>query len=175
VSHGTYKTCGTYTHAMTQFAISWRLCRGRFLDTVKDLNQEQLNWKIHSDALSIGESAIHVAGAEVSFCSQLTAEELDPLRAKIKRAATEGVVNDLPFPFSPEEITPEFVAKALDIGYAMTEPLIDNPSEEILKKEIVSALGPVITGEGAFARFGFHPGYHQGQAHMIRTAPGFPA
>ncbi|MBC8065439.1 MAG: hypothetical protein H7Y17_11445 [Chlorobia bacterium] len=159
---------------MTQFATSWRLCRGRFSDAIKDLNQEQLNWRLHDNTLTLGEAAIHVAGVEVSFISQLTETELDDFNLKLKRAATEGVVNDKPFPFLPAEITPDLVRKALEIGQGMTEPVIDNPSEEILKKELVSALGPVITGEGALARFAFHPGYHQGQAHLIRTAPGFP-
>ena len=27
---------------------------------------------------------------------------------------------------------------------------------------------------GAFARLAYHPGYHQGQAHLIKTALGFP-
>jgi hypothetical protein len=53
-------------------------------------------------------------------------------------------------------------------------PLIEQPTADILKKEIVSVLGPVITGEGAFARMAFHAAYHQGQVHMLRTAPGFP-
>jgi hypothetical protein len=159
---------------MTQFAMSWRLCRGRFLDTIKDLNQAQLNWRLHPDSLTIGEAALHVAGVEVSFISQLTGAELDELGLRLKASATDGVVNDKPFPFTAEEITPELVGKALEIGFGMTEPVIDNPSDEILKKEMVSALGPVITGEGALTRFGFHPGYHQGQAYLIRTAPGFP-
>lgn len=159
---------------MTQFATSWRLCRGRFLDAIQDLNQEQLNWRLHDNTLTLGEAAIHVAGAEVSFMSQLTGVDLDEFATRVKRAATEGVVNDNPFPFSPAEITPELVQKALAIGYAITEPVIDNPSDEVLKGELVSVLGPVITGEGALARFAFHPGYHQGQAHLIRTAPGFP-
>ncbi|MCC7231189.1 MAG: DinB family protein [Fimbriimonadaceae bacterium] len=160
---------------MTQFAISWRLSRGRFLDAIKDLNQEQLNWRLQPGSLTLGEAALHVAGVEVSFVSQLTDATLDDLRSKLKLAATEGVVNDNPFPFTADEITPELVAMSLDLAEQMARPLLENPSRAVLEKEIVSALGPVITGEGALARFAFHPGYHQGQAHLIRTAPGFPA
>ena len=117
----------------------------------------------------------HVAGVEVSFVSQLTGTALDDLASRLKASATEGVVNENPFPFTPEEITPELVASALALAESMTQPVIDNPSPEVLEKELVSALGPVITGEGALARFAFHPGYHQGQAYQIKNAPGFPA
>jgi hypothetical protein len=83
-------------------------------------------------------------------------------------------VNENPFPFASNEITPELIAKALALAEEMTQPVIDTPSDAILAKEMVSALGPVITGEGALARFAFHPGYHQGQAYQIKNAPGFP-
>ena len=63
---------------------------------------------------------------------------------------------------------------AFTASKGMLEPLISGPSDEIRAKQIVSALGPIIDGNGAFARLGFHAGYHQGQAHLIRTAPGFP-
>jgi hypothetical protein len=121
----------------------------------------------------LAELAVHVAGVEVSFGSQLIGAELDELQLRLKAAATDGSVNDKPFPFSPEELTPEFVTKAFEIGNAMIQPLIENPTEEIRAKEIVSALGPVINGTGAFARLAYHPGYHQGQAYIIKTAPGF--
>jgi hypothetical protein len=160
---------------MSQFAISWRLSRGRFIDAIKDLSQAQLNWRLHPDTLTLGEAALHVAGVEASFVSQLLDLELDEFGRRLKAAATEGVVNDQSFPFSSSEITPELVVEALEKTGAMVEPLIDAPTPEILNKELVSALGPVITGEGALARFAFHAGYHQGQAHLIKTAPGFPS
>lgn len=142
---------------------------------IKDLNKEQLNWRLYPGSLTIGEMALHVAGVEVSFVSQLTDTEIDGLRSKLKACATEGVVNENPFPFSADEITPELVAEALGLAEAMTLTIIDEPSEAVLSKELVSALGPIITGEGALARFAFHPGYHQGQAYQIKNAPGFPS
>ncbi len=160
---------------MTQFAISWRLCRGRFAGEVKELNQAQLNWRLYPGSLSIGEMAIHVAGVEVFFVSQLLGLDLDDFGQRMRKTSTEGVVNDNPFPFAPEEITPELVAKAFALGEEMALRIIDEPTEAVLKAEIVSALGPVITGEGALARFAFHPGYHQGQTYQIKCAPGFPA
>ena len=160
---------------MTQFAMAWRLCRGRFVTELEGLSQAQLNWRIYPGALTIGEMAFHVAGVEISFISQLTGIELDSFQERLKSAATEGVVNDAPFPFRPAEITPEAVRQALDLAESMTAPVIDSPSEGLLRKEIKSALGPMITGEGALTRFAFHAGYHQGQACQIKAAPGFPS
>lgn len=160
---------------MSDFSETWSLVRGRLIRDLEGLSHEQLNWRLHPGVLTLAELAVHVAGVEVSFGSQLIGAELDELHLRLKAAATDGSVNDKPFPFSAEELTPEFVAKAFEIGNAMIQPLIENPTEEIRAKEIVSALGPVINGTGAFARLAYHPGYHQGQAYIIKTAPGFPA
>lgn len=160
---------------MSDFAVSYRLCRTRFEDAVLDLSAEQLNWRMHAGTLTLGEAALHVAGVEVSFLSQLQGESLEGLEARLKAAATDGVVNDKPFPFSPEEITPDLVKDALAIARAKVEAVIDAIPEDLRSKTIVSALGPEIDGTGAFARLAFHPGYHQGQAHLVRTAPGFPS
>ncbi|MFY9235152.1 MAG: DinB family protein [Fimbriimonadaceae bacterium] len=159
---------------MTDFEQTWRLTRGRFEDALAGLNQSQLNWRMHPEALTIGEMALHVAGTEVSFISQLLDEEPTGLAGRLKPASTDGVINDKPFPFSPAEITPELVQQGLQAAKSLAEPIISSPTEAIRSKEIVSVLGPVITGEGAFARLSYHPGYHQGQIHLVKTAPGFP-
>jgi hypothetical protein len=159
---------------MSDFATSWALSRKRFLDEIAGLSQTQLNWHIHPQCLSIGEMALHLAGVELLFGTQLTGTDVDSSHARLKRAATEGVVDDLPFPFDPEEITPELVSQSLDYSQTISEPLIATASPEVRQKEIKSALGPMISGEGAFARLGFHSAYHQGQAYLIKTAPGFP-
>lgn len=160
---------------MSDFSAAWTLSRSRLLDTIADLDQEQLNWRLHPQALSIGQMAIHVAGVEMSFSSQLAGTVLDEESIRLKSAATDGVVNEERFPFPDDEITPDLVRTTLDKGKAALESIIANPSEEVRSKEIISALGPVITGEGAFARLAFHSAYHQGQAYLIRTAPGFPS
>jgi hypothetical protein len=160
--------------SMSDFKTAWQLSRKRFVDAVSDLDGAALNWRLHPESLTIGEMAIHVAGVEVSFISQLLDAPLDELPARLRSAATDGVVNDRPFPFSVEEITPDMVRRALEVAQSMVEPVIGHPSEAVRQKEIVSALGPTITGEGAFARLAFHPAYHQGQVHLLRTAPGFP-
>jgi hypothetical protein len=159
---------------MTQYGESWKLSRGRFVDSLAGLSSEQLNYRLHGDALSIGESALHVFGAEVSFCSQLTGKDLDEFGQKLKISATDGVVNDSPFPFSAEQITPETIAKAEAYAKSIVEPLITEPSDEVLNKEIKSVLGPIVTGAAAFARLAFHPAYHHGQVYLICTAPNFP-
>jgi hypothetical protein len=160
---------------VSDFSVAWTLSRQRLVDTVSDLNAKQLNWRIHPSALSIGQMTIHVAGVEVLFASQLLGLELDEFGRKLKSSATDGVVNDKPFPYADAEITPTLLLTVLSFAKIMLEPVITNPSHEILAKELVSALGPVITGEGACARLAFHPAYHQGQAYLIRKSPDFPA
>jgi hypothetical protein len=160
---------------MSDFDKSWKLSRGRLVETISKFNQAQLNWRIHPQALTIGEMVLHVAGVELSFATQLTGKELDAAGKRLKLAATDGVVNDSPFPFSNDEITPEFVAEKLAVAYAAISPLMEGPIDEVAQKQIVSALGPVVTGDMALVRLSFHPAYHHGQAYLISVAPGFPA
>jgi hypothetical protein len=159
----------------SDFSVSWELSRGRFDQEVLALSQEQLNFRLYPGALTIGEMAIHVAGVEIWFLSQLHGTPVAENLERIAKTATEGVVNDNPFPYSAEEITPTLVAEALATAAAQVKEVIYEPAEALLQKEIKSALGPIITGRGALARFAFHPGYHHGQAYQIKCAPGFPA
>jgi len=159
---------------MSDFLTTYNLTRARFDGAVTPLNAEQLNFKLHADALSIGQMALHVAGVEVWFCAQLTGTELSGELALLAKAATDGSVNDLPFPYADAEITPEKVAWGLAEGRKVVEALLGNFTEEVRRKELKSALGPIIDGDGAAARLCAHPFYHQGQAYLIATAPGFP-
>jgi hypothetical protein len=158
---------------MSDFAATWTLVRGRFDDAIAGLTHEQLNWRMQRDSLTLAEMAVHVAGVEVSFISQLTDSRLDEFGSRLKAAATDGVVNEKPFPFTKDDMTPEMVQTALSTARQMVEPAISAP-DALRDRQIVSALGPVIDGTGAFARLAYHPGYHQGQAHLVKTAPGFP-
>lgn len=160
---------------MSDFAASWSLSRKRLLDEIAGLSHEQLMYRIHDRCLSIGEMALHVAGVEIMFGSQIAGLSLNDFESRVKRTATEGVVDDAPFPFQPEEITAELIDQAMEAGRRIWEPLITDASVESRSVELKSALGPMISGEGAFARLGFHSAYHQGQAYLIKTAPGFPA
>ncbi len=159
---------------MTDFSKSWRLSRQRFIESVSDLNHDQLNYRVYPGALSVGEMALHVAGVEIWFISQLTGQQLNQAEIKLTKAAVEGVVNDKPFPYNAEEIGPAMVTWAMGRGEVYVAPNIDDPSAEFLAKEIKSALGPIITGEGALTRLAFHPAYHQGQVYLIRSSPNFP-
>ena len=159
---------------MSDFSETWALVRGRFIDALQGLTQEQLNFRMHDGALTLAEMALHVAGVEVSFASQLRGESPVGLAERLMAAATDGVVNDKPFPFPPAECSPELVAEAFATADSFVRPMIENP-DPWRSKQIVSALGPMIDGTGAFARLAYHPGYHQGQAHLVKTAPGFPS
>lgn len=159
---------------MSDFATVWTLSRQRLVETISDLNEAQLNWRLHGQALSIGQMAVHVAGVEVSFAFQLLGLELDDDAERLRSAAADGVVNEKPSPFSDSELTPQRVQELLAFAKNLLTPVMTDPSPELLAKEIVSALGVVITGEGALARLAIHPAYHQGQAYLIRTSPGFP-
>lgn len=160
---------------MIDFHAAWSLSRGRFLAEIEGLDHAQLAWRLYPGSLTIAEAAIHVAGVEAKFGAAIDGLELGPELLRIAAAATDGVVNDRPFPFDEEETTPEFVAYALEESKRIVEPVLLDPTPERRAVSLVSALGPVITGEGAMARLTFHAGYHQGQAYQTKNAPGFPA
>ncbi len=159
---------------MSDFFATWDLIRKRFIGEFAGLTEDQLNWRIHPNALTIGESALHVYGVEVSFLSQLLGTELDEFGIRVKASSVDGVVNENPFPFSADEITQDVIAKAQQLAYSLVEPVITNLTEEIRAKSLKSALGPIIDGTGAMARLAYHPGYHQGQVYLIKTSPDFP-
>lgn len=159
---------------MSDFPASYDLSHGRFCESLKGLSAAQLNFKLHAEALTIGQMALHVAGVEVWFCAQCFGLELNEFQAKLAKAATDGSVNENPFPFADAEITPELISLAMAEGEASARKLFAE-LDAVMDVEITSALGPQITGYGAAARLAFHSGYHHGQAYLVRTAPGFPA
>jgi len=163
------------SQSMSDFDKSWKLSRGRFVDTISHLNTAQLGWRIHPASLTIGEMALHVAGVELSFGSQMSGLALDEAGKRLKAAATDGVVNELAFPYPSETITPELVAERLAFAHSVVAPLMEGTTEEAAAIQVVTALGPTVSGDLALARLSFHSAYHQGQAYLISTAPGFPA
>ncbi len=160
--------------APSDFIAIYALARGRFDAAIEGLSGDGLVFRAAPGTLSPGEMALHVAGVELSFAGQLTGEAYEGEEERVRRCATEGVVDEGAFPFAPEEIRPELVARALAAGRRRAEALLAGDAPEIRAKELRSALGPVITGEGAFARLAFHPQYHHGQAHLLTMLPGFP-
>ncbi|CAN5497286.1 hypothetical protein BH11ARM2_BH11ARM2_30690 [soil metagenome] len=159
---------------MSDFYTAWSLSRGRFLAELEGLTHQQLAWRLYPGSLTLAEAALHVAAIEVKFGSSILGQTPEGELARITAAATDGVVNDNPFPFTEQEMTPEFVKEALASAKAVIEPALLDPNAERRSVTMVSALGPVITGEGAMARLAFHAAYHQGQAYMMKNAPGFP-
>jgi hypothetical protein len=157
---------------MSDFLTTYALTRARFDEAVLKLSTSQLNFRMNSDVLTAGEMAFHVAGVEVWFAAQLLGTTLDDQMLRIATCATDGSINDNPFPFTESEITPEFVSQILAVGRAAAESVFK--AENIRNKELASALGPIINGEGAMVRLCSHPFYHQGQIYMITTAEGFP-
>lgn len=160
---------------MSDFYETWDLVRKRFIKEYEGLSAGQLNWRMHPESLTIGESALHVYGVEISFLSQLMGSSLDEFGTRLKSAATEGVVNDGSFPFKPEEIDQNVIERAQKLAFEAVNPVITNLTDDVRARSLKSALGPIIDGTGAFARLAYHPGYHQGQVYLIKTAPGFPA
>ncbi|QYK53442.1 MAG: hypothetical protein KF824_00795 [Fimbriimonadaceae bacterium] len=158
---------------MNDFRMTWELSRGRFIESFSNLNHEQLNWQMHPNTLTIAEMAMHVAGVEVSFASQLLGTTLTPEQELILSCSTQGVVNDEQFPVAPELLKPEYVKEAMNVGKGFAEALFEQ-GEGLRQKELKSALGPMITGEGAFARLAMHALYHQGQVYLMITDPRFP-
>ena len=160
---------------MSDFLATYQLTRGRFDDAVKGLSQEQLNFRLHDETLTIGEMALHVAGVEYFVLSQLLDLELTPEQKRLKRCARDGALNEKPFPFSAYEITPDLVSSALTEVRKLTEQTLLSPTDELRAKPNESALGPMIDGTGAMVRLSYHPGYHHGQIWMIKSAPSYPA
>jgi hypothetical protein len=160
---------------VSDFAFSYELSRKRFDECLFALNSEQLNFRKEPEMLTPGEMALHLAGCEISFVHQITHCPIEPIHEKVILAATEGVVNDHPFPFNAPEITPEFVKQMLDFARSLVEPHIKNPSNEFRDASLKSALGPMIDGTGALARIAFHPAYHHGQIYQLSQMSGFPA
>lgn len=160
---------------MSDFQSAWSLSRSRFVAELEGLSYDQLNWKLYPGSLSIGQAALHVAGVEVRFGrSLLGVESLSPEMERVLHAAGDSIVNDKPFPFEDSEITPEFVARILNETNAFIEPAIADPTADRRGTEFLSVLGPMISGEGAYARLSFHAAYHQGQAYLMRMHPDFP-
>lgn len=160
---------------MNDFLATYEITRGRFSDAVTKLTSAQLNFRQNPNTLTAAEMALHVAGIEISYASQLFESHLSPEDELLARCATEGSINDLPFPVPAEELTPERVARSLERGRAAAISLFESADSEIRNKVIPSALGPLMNGQGAMARLSAHAFYHLGQVYMIAQSPDYPA
>ena len=160
---------------MNDFHVTYDLVRGRLIDAVKDLNDEQLKWRLHPASPSICEMVLHVCGVEMSFAYQLLrAKPDDEFDKRITSCARDGIVNDNPYPFGEHEQGAELMNRILERSFAVVGPVIEQASDSVRATQIESALGPMIDGNGAFARIAYHPGYHTGQIWTYRFHPDFP-
>ncbi|MBS1720023.1 MAG: DUF664 domain-containing protein [Armatimonadetes bacterium] len=167
---------------MSDFLEVYRLTRGRFEASLEGLSQAQLNFRINEGSLTIAESALHVAGTETRFASFLLGKELNETDQRLADSALNGIMNEEPFPFTPDELTPEVVQANVARGREWAERLIASDSTEtrekttvIRNRELRSILGPMINGEGALVRMSAHPFYHLGQFEVIKRDPNFPS
>jgi len=87
-----------YVWGMSDFAASWSLSRKRFIDEISELIFGSAELAHSSESLSIGEMALHMAGTEISFGCQLSGQALEARGERLRTAATQGVVDDAPFP-----------------------------------------------------------------------------
>lgn len=156
---------------MSDAYVTWTLVRDRFDAELAQIPDARLHARLFPGAMTPAEMAAHVAGVEVKFCSGVTRKPLNEDDARIARAASDGVVNENPFPFAPEEMTRERLGAILARGRAWAEPVLSDPTPEIRAAEVVSVLGPVIDGTGVLARLAYHPAYHQAQLYLVRVAP----
>ena len=160
---------------MNDFHTTYALVRGRMVEAVQDLNDGQLKWRLHSASPSICEMVIHVCGVEMSFANQLLERKPESeFDKRITASSRDGIVNDSPFPFSEDEQGAELMNRVLERGFEIAGPLIEEANGTVRNKEIESALGPMIDGNGALARIAYHPGYHTGQIWTYRYHPDFP-
>lgn len=160
---------------MSDFIATYEITRGRFTDAITKLSHAQLNFRQNPNTLTAAEMALHVAGIEVSYASQLFESNLNAEDELLARCATEGSINDLPFPVPAEELTPDRVAKDLERGRAAAMSLFESADPNIRAKVVPSALGPLMNGQGAMARLCSHAFYHLGQVYMIAQSPDYPA
>lgn len=155
------------------FVETWNLTRGRFSDSFAGWSHDQLHFRCFPDSMTAAEMALHVAGVEVRFSSDLLQIPLTESQKRLANCATDGSLNDNPFPFSKEEMTADFIRESLELSAEFAKKLFE-ADPHVYEREIKSALGPMINGYGAMARIAFHSGYHGAQVYMTKCSPDFP-
>ncbi len=162
---------------MNGFLLIWEFTRERLEQSWADLSPEQLHWRMHPEAMTIAEMLLHIASAEHYMSRRMRGEEPrgSTADAKLDRAVTDSFLNDLPYPFTPEEMTQEFIHRTLAKTAAEVRPLLEKLDEEALNRRFTSPLGPEIDGVGGLKRICQHSAYHTGQIWQIRLSPGFPS
>lgn len=155
----------------------WRLTRRRLSQGIEDLNDEQWHWRPHSQAHTIAEICVHLAGAEHYWWARMceiapTSNEFDP---KLDRAVIDGFLEDHPFPYTSHELTHEFVLERLTLMCSRIDVLYQGATEAQLSMPVRSPIGDDIDGYEGLLRLSQHAGYHTGQIWQMRLRPDFPS
>ena len=155
----------------------WQFTRDRLGPCYQDLNDEQLRWRAHPGAHSIGELLYHMAGAEHYWAARMTGKDPHdtPWGEKLDRAVREGfLLEGTRSPFTDDDMKLPLIEEALAYSAAALRPILENPSKEQIEMKMISPLGPEVTGYGGFLRIVQHAGYHAGQIWIFRMDPRFP-
>src|SRR5947199_7374356 len=120
---------------MHSFLDVWQFTRERLDQAYKDLSEEQLAWRPHGDAHSIGELVYHMAGAEHYWATRMS--NRDPRstewEAKLDRSVREGfLLEGTAPPFGPEDMKLSLLEKALEFSASELRPILENPTEKEL-------------------------------------------
>ncbi len=154
----------------------WQFTRVRLDHALEGLTGEQWIWRPHPQAHSIAELAMHVAGAEFYWWSRLT--NLRPSSPdydeRLDRAVIDGYLSESDFPYSPEELTQDFVRAKLKSMQSRMEELFRHLNDHQLSMTLTSPIGDILTGYGGLTRLAQHAGYHTGQIWLMRMMPDFP-
>jgi uncharacterized damage-inducible protein DinB len=141
---------------------SLQLVRKRYLDTIANLDADQLSWRLAPGSNSIGFLIRHIAEAEYRFCEMFFQRPLpsDVSLFTIGKVRDEGQWTDLASLQSFAESSYAYLVKSLR---SLPDDKWDLPVE--------APIG-VMTPREALGRLMFHTGYHAGQIGLIRKYGG---
>ncbi len=163
---------------MHPYSSVWKFTRSRLDQAIDGLSERQLGWRIYPEAHNIFEIVYHVAGCEHYWAARLTGKDPNstPFEALLEQAVLEGFLREgVGGPFrDPSHLTPEALAKALEFTGSRLQPVLEDPTDEMLAMPLTSPNGDAVTGEQGLARLAQHAGYHTGQIWLIAMSPHFP-
>jgi uncharacterized damage-inducible protein DinB len=154
----------------------WAFTRVRLDQSLEGLGDEELKWRQHDNSHTIGEILYHIAGAEHYWAARL--QRIDPKKtefdSKLDLAIHDGFLREGKSPFEGSKMNLDDCSRALEYTRAEIEPILSNPSAEMLEMPLISPVGDHVTGRQGLHRLVQHAGYHTGQIWMIRFHPNFP-
>lgn len=141
---------------------SLQTARSRYLETLTNLEAEQLTWKLAPGSNSIGFLIHHIAEVEYRFCAMFFQQPLpeEMTLATIGPVKDEGNYTDLA---ALNDIREASYAHLLQALRSLPEAAWDSPCE--------APIG-TLTPRQALGRLMYHLGYHGGQIGLIRKYGG---